>query len=318
MAFRLITFCSLILFIHSCSSETKKTIDSEVIEENKSIESNTVKKEMVSDSGESFINLNSTTPNNLNQGVEISNTIYSLESFKFRDSLQHFVCKATIEESGTSAWMHGNRTEKYEFFDYDFNKKFEISSSRREIELEYEYFITRSLFTDFPRIFELNNYETNKAFVKCSGLCWIAEVPNADNSAYFGYQPNGPATNEKLEHLGTLYYGLNGQLISELRFFYHSKQRYHSIASISLEPKASVDRFSNSGNDTRELTLWSQEGKSGREAITDFEILVKLKREKEHKSNQYETIEYVITLKKGKLTGKGLKATAYGYELILL
>ena len=303
MVFRFLGIFFTIINLSSCSSEQN--------------DSNLATMEKKSDTCESYINLNSTTPHNLNQDVDISNTIYSLESFKLKDSLQHFVCKTTIEETGTSTWMHGNRSERFEFFDYDFNKKFEISADRREIDLEYEYFITRSLFTDLPRLFELNNYETNEAFVKCSGVCWTAEIPNGKTVAYFGYQSNGPTTDKGLQHLGTLYYGINGHLNSELRFFFYPEQRYHGLVSISLEPEVEGDKTGFTNSEIRKLTLWSQNGKTGKEFITDFEIKVKLKREKIHKSNQYESLDYIIAVDKGELKGNNLIATDYGYQLIL-
>lgn len=297
----LLLFTSL---IYSCSNE------SEIV--NNSGDSINYK----SDSAESFIKLQQNDSYNMMQTADITNITYSMESFYFNDTLKYFMCKAKIVETGTLANSHGTRKEKYEFFDYKLIKQFEINSKGRKIELQQNYYITHGLFTDAPRIFELNNYITNKAFVKSSGICWTAETPDKETVAYFGYQSTPP--NNKLNQLGTFYFGINETQESEIRFYYESSQKYHSLVSFSLVPKNKQDKINFSNPNIRKLTLWSQNGNSGNKSITGFDILLKLRREKEHNNNQFENIEYIITVKDGKLYGNGLKQTTYGYQLILL
>lgn len=302
-----------LVFIYSCTNESGKSND---LNNSESIIDNG--KPHLSDSATSSIKLESSSSNDFMQAANITNVIYSMESFYFKDSLKYFICKAKIDEKGTLANVAGIRNEKYEFYDYNFIKQFEINSRSRKIELQSKYFITHGLFSDFPRIFELNNYETNKAFVKCTGICWTAEIPNGETTAYFGYQSKPHSNEGQLNQLGSFYFGLNEELIKEIRFFYEPNQRYHGLVSFSLITKNEKDKISYSSSEIKKLLLWTKNGKSGGEFISGFDILLKLKREVQHKSNNYESIEYIITVKDGNLIGNGLKQTSYGYELILL
>lgn len=311
MAYKFLVLSGLLLNLISCHNTPKESNHSK---QHESFSDETVR---VADTDRSFISFTSIAPSNIGQDVNISNTIYSLESFKFDATLQDFICKASIEETIGFKRMHINRSEKIEFYDYNFHKQFEIGAENREIELKDDYFITRGLFTDIPRSFELNNYETNRAFVKCRGLCWVAEIPNSETIAYFGYQPGGVRNDTGLQHLGTLYYGLNGNLKSELRFYFHPLQRYHGLTSFSLVSKIEEDKITYSNSEIRKLILWSKNGNTGQEFISDFTIKVKLKREKTHKMNEYEDVIYTLTVNEGKLKGKDLEPTTYGYQLIL-
>lgn len=274
--------------------------------------------EILTDSATSFINLPPNTQYPFMKGADITNVNYSMKSFYYKDTLRYYICKSKIEETGVFANSHGSRKEKIEFFDYQLTKQFEINAKQRKIELKQAYFMTQGLFTDYPSIFELNSYETNTPFVKCTGSCWTVDIPNGETKAYFGYQAIPGSQREKLNQLGTLYFAINERSVSKIDIFYPENQKYHSLISLYLVPKNEQDRINHSYSEIKNLTLRSQNGNSGKAAITGFDILIKFRREKQDKSNQYENIDYLINVKNGTLKGKGLKLNSNGYQLQLL
>ena len=120
---------------------------------------------------------------------KITNVQYSEEEFDYDYQDQKFICKTTTEKFGKGPGTRPYKESK-EFFDYKLNKVFELNTEFRKIELLDDYYITRGLSRQIPTYFELNNYKTKEAFVKCTGSVWKVEIPNSKTIAFFGYRSN--------------------------------------------------------------------------------------------------------------------------------
>ena len=179
--------------------------------------------------------------------ASIENTIYSIEYFNYQDTPTSFVTKRTVNDIFAHAQAVVNRSEHIEFFDYQLKKVFEINSAHRSIELKRDYFVTHGVFSDLPRVFELNNYENGEMFTHCWGTCLVAKIPNTKTLAHFGYQPFGFSIDTTLQILGSLTFSINHNLEQELCIWYNPPSNYNNLVNIRFESTNEIDKMSHTG-----------------------------------------------------------------------
>lgn len=262
------------------------------------------------DSSMSSVEINPVHGLNWGKNIIITNTIYSLQTINYKNERCSFICKSIIEEPGSKDLESHMRSEKINFLDYDLKKFFEIEAEQRRIELKEDYYITHGLFTDFPRTFELNNYETGEEFAHCRGSCLVVKVPNTKTVTHFGFQPLNFSIDTSMQIVGSITFSINHELEQELFIWRNPPAIYHSIVNIRFEPKNEMDKISHTRDvGFRELTLVSKNKQEGKEQISGFDIVLSFKKENPLGSRNWEKVEHTISIINGKITGANVIET---------
>jgi hypothetical protein len=239
--------------------------------------------------------------------ITISNITYSVEHFVYENKMTDFISKKTVREEKYYRLSNRSRTEKIEFFDYDLKKVFEITASGRRIELKRDYFITHGLFEDYPRFFELNNYETNESFADCWGKCLEVNVPNSEMVVHFGFSQINFSIDTSLQVFGCITFSINQEIHQTLYLWHETSANYHQMVNINLAPKFESDKISYSNDPNfQKLTLFSTNEKEGKARISGFDIILSFLREKTMGNHDYEKVEHRISITDGEITGENV------------
>lgn len=256
---------------------------------------------IVGDSSQSSVKLNTVDSLGFFNKIQIENIYYSIEHINYQNDYQKLICKNHVNFKDDSSGPNTLRYEKKEFFDLNMNKLFSISANHRKIELRDDYFVTWGVLVGSPKIFELNNYQTNEPFIKCTGYCRTVEIPSRDTVAYFGNQGNINNPEPNLEPIGTLYYGINETKVEEIQFYHQQEerkfQRFFSIKIIADSVKGKIKP--NSPQIIR-TTLGLKDDSKG-SGLNGFELQLSFMKTSPSEESNYEKVVHRIKVENGKL-----------------
>lgn len=243
------------------------------------------------DSGESSISIKPNDTTSYFHDITIKNVFYSIEWIDSNIYGPNFICKTTSIIEHADKFSDGIYSERKEIFDYSMNKICELAVPHRKIELYDEYYVASDLISEIPDYFELYNYRTQQAFVKCTGQFWTVEIPNTKVVGYFGYQKSRNHFNADSSNLiGVLYFSINQYKNFEIEIKVQESstfKTFNPLISFRLETSNSEDKIGHRGLSeihNPNLTLWSKNGQENAERLTGFDVVLKIM------TNQNDTI----------------------------